>query len=227
MTRYELKETNTRRRNILLGVGLMVLLVCMLAIYYFAYHKGNRDFSSYNERIESLNTQIKLLKQQNTSLSKQNALVKSSDKFERSELVSLKAEVGRLEAELVKNRKDLLFYKSLLEPEREIFGLYVHSAKLTSTGDGSYAYTVVLAQAKQSSPQVQGKVKVSVLGQDGKPLIQGSDVNFKFKFFQRFDGTVNIRKNQRPSAILVEVKPRSNRLKSVKQSYPWGTLLGE
>lgn len=227
MNQYKVKKTNNNRDK---AIALMLLLMSatlLFVIYRYAYHMGNSEHASHNQRIENLNKKINTLEKENANLVKHNTLLKSADKFDRSETISLKKEVARLEAELVNKSKDLLFYKSLLEPDSEIFGLYIHSSKLQKVSAGNYAYTVVLAQAKQSAPQARGKIQISVAGKDGKKIINGTAVNFKFKYFQRFDGTLNIKDDQQPHTLLVDVKPAMSKLKPVLQSYNWQQLLGE
>lgn len=227
MPQYQLKKTNVRRRNTLWVLALLSVCALSFAAYKFGYHEGNQDFHAYDDRITDLNEKMRELEEARLELKKKNALLKSADSFEQSEVAVLKEEVGRLEAKLVKQRKELVFYKSLLDPENQPFGLYIQSVKLKSIGDNSYAYTIILAQAKQSSPQVRGKILVSVQGENGTTLIKGSQVGFKFKFFQRFDGTLSFKPEDKPVSLTVDVKPSTRRIKDVKQSYHWGTLMGE
>jgi hypothetical protein len=135
-----------------------------------------------------------------------------------------------LQAQVLRQREELTFYRGIVSPEDGIGGLRVQGFQVQSGGaPRHYRLLLVLQQSMREDAVVSGSVNIQIEGvRANRPeqlalpqLADGADAQlpFKFRYFQKFEQDVVLPEGFEPRAVNVEV--RSTRLAPVRESYPW------
>lgn len=140
------------------------------------------------------------------------------------------------EMEILKLTEELVFYRSLLAPEKANVGVEVRDFNLhAAAGQSEYYYDFLLTQSSQNKRVAKGKINVTIDGkQDGVlrrievldiDAATGDALTYSFKYFQRLNGAFELPSNFKPQKILVEVEPKSNSKRPIQLSYSWNELI--
>ena len=109
-----------------------------------------------------------------------------------------KVQINQLTAELFDLRKELLVYQTIMAPELVNSGLSLLNWQLRALGSQRYQFTFLLYQASQAKKVNQGRLSLTLFGaldQQSSQLdlltlagFEHSPTNFKFHYFQLFEG---------------------------------------
>ena len=141
------------------------------------------------------------------------------------------------EIKIAKLTEELVFYRSLLSPEKSNEGVELRDFSLRSAGNNAYYYDFLLTQSNRSKKLAKGKINVTIDGKkDGEMHrievfdaadVTGDAIAYSFKYFQRLNGAFELPENFVPKKILVEVKPdsKSKSKQPIQMSYSWNELI--
>ena len=132
-------------------------------------------------------------------------------------------------------REELSFYRGLVTPSDKVEGLHVERLHVRPTArERRYQYLVTLTQVRKNDRFAAGELDLRVSGTRGEQEFsynleelsgaQGS-AKFKFKYFQDFEGTIELPDGFEPESVLVEAKPSTKRLQPVSKRFAWESLL--
>jgi cell division protein FtsB len=234
MAQYQIKHLNpAQQRNRLIAVAV---LVCVLAIvmYVFGREKSGLDFSSMNDEVSHLREQLDTYKTRESALMEENALLRQTASIEKAAAGVARQELSDIQADLVELKKELVFYESLLTPAEREPGIHIKQIKLAKTQGEEYNYELLLTQVRENDKFARGNVTVSLFASADKiegeeaegEVLAHFELDFKFKFFQKIEGVVNVPGGVEPDQIQVIVSPNGRRLKRVEKLYQWNELVG-
>lgn len=216
---------------------LPILLVLALPIVaWFAYQHGlNHSGASISlslDRFFPVDVSVQKLREEKRELTQQLTILERASQIDREALTQVRAQLRTLGQETLRLREDLAFYKSIVVPEEGQQGLQIQNLRLQPGGNDSqrFHYEVVLTQALKNDSQIEGKLRFSiegVLGSETKelPLAELSngsvkEHSFKFRYFQKLDGTIQLPEGFVPLRVRVEATP-NGRKDRVERSFDW------
>ena len=215
----------------------MAVIAGGYGLYDFGRYRGGYDHLQSRNEVEQLNQQIETLEQRNGLLMDQNAMLNRSSRIDRNAHDEVKAALNVAQQQSLELREELAFYKSLVSPSEMEPGLHVQSFTVEAdAAPASFNYKLVLTQVRKNNREAVGVVLLRFSGTiDDKAVIYSlsdiakvntEDLNFKFKYFQSYEGNLRFPKRFEPKTVSITVKPEGKRLKSVQKTVTWGTALG-
>ena len=182
-----------------------------------------------------LRQQILALEQRNADLVRENAVLQRSAEIDRNAYNEVQKALAEAQTVTLGLREELSFYRGLVTPSDKVDGLRVDRLRVQPTArERHFQYLVTLTQVRKNDRFAAGEVDLSVSGTRGDQessytLAELSDTQgvakFKFKYFQNFEGTLELPDGFVPESVLVEVKPSGKRLQPVSKRFAWKSLL--
>jgi len=220
-----------RRRAVLIG-GLLLGLVAFYLMYEWGrFEGGYSKFAEIQNRRE-MNARIQTLQDENEKLRVAVAAADLDRKVENKAYADVEKNLADLQAQVLKHREQLTFYRGIVSPEDGIGGLRIQRFQvLPGAADHHYRLRLVLVQSMRQESVVSGSVIVQLEGvRENKPvqlpLSQAAEtaradgqLAFQFRYFQNLEQDIVLPDGFEPRAVTVEV--RSPRMDPVRESYPW------
>jgi hypothetical protein len=220
-----------RRRAFAIGavVGLLVLLVAVFE--WGRYRSGFSKYAEMQHRRE-LAVTIEALEKENEKLRQAAAAADLARDVDRKAYADVEKNLADLQAQVLKHREELTFYRGIVSPEDGIGGLRIQRFQVLPGGaDKRYRLRLVLVQSMRQDAVVSGSVSIQIEGvRDNKPLQlelaetrseekTNSEMPFRFRYFQNLEQDIVLPLGFEPRAVNVEV--RTAKLAPVRESYPW------
>ncbi len=221
--------------------ALLVLLAAaaLIASGWLLFERGKvqagLDKEAWIEAESQLRRQILDLEQRNADLVRDNALLQRSADVDRTAYIEIQKTLAETQTATLALREELSFYRGLVTPSDKVEGLHVERLRLQPTvHERRFQYMVTLTQVRKNDRFAAGEVNLRVVGTNGDQAssyrladlsdVQGA-VKFKFKYFQNFEGTLELPDGFLPETVLVEAKPSGKRLKPVSKRFEWKSLV--
>ncbi len=220
-----------RRRVLAIGsvVGLVLLL---LGTFEFGrYRSGYNKFTEMQYRSE-LSATIDRLEKENEQLRQSVTAAELAREVDRKAYADVEKNLSDLQAQVLKYREELTFYRGIVSPEDGIGGLRIQRFQVLPGGaDQHYRLRLVLVQSMRQDSVVSGSVNIQIEGvRDNKPVELGlpearaessgnANLPFRFRYFQNLEQDIVLPEGFEPRAVNVEV--RTAKLAPVRESYPW------
>lgn len=224
-------HSSWRRRAVLIGAALGAL-VLLYAMYEWGRFEGGYSKFSEVQRRRELKAQIDALQSENEKLRAQIAAAELDREVEGKSYADVKNDLADLQAQVLKAREELTFYRGIVSPEDGIGGLRVQRFEvLRGAAENQYRLRLVLQQSLRQDAVVSGAVSIAINGvRENRPVtltlaqVGGKTradglAPFQFRYFQNLEQDVVLPEGFEPRAVNVEV--RSSRLVPVRESYPW------
>jgi outer membrane murein-binding lipoprotein Lpp len=220
-----------RGRAIMIGAAIGLVLLLVGAFELGRYRSGYNKLAEMQHRRE-LSATIDRLEKENEELRQSIAASELAREVDRKAYADVEKNLADLQAQVLKHREELTFYRGIVSPEDGIGGLRIQRFQvLPGGGDQHYRLRLVLVQSMRQDAVVSGSVSIQIEGvQDSKPAELalsaaradgGGDANlpFRFRYFQNLEQDIVLPEGFEPRAINVEV--RTAKLAPVRESYPW------
>jgi len=216
-------------------VGMLLLVAFMLWISYeYGLKVAGYDKAEAMTYIDDLQQQIEDLQGQYTEKQRQTAMLERNSTIDDGASDQLKASLDEAQAESLELKKELAFYKSIVSPEDTKRSLTIQTIQIKPDVNGLYRYKIMVSQRGRNDQIASGSIGVTIEGsQNGqaKNLDLSSISNeakkqkkFGFKYFQDFEGTMQLPDGFQPEYIRVQVKPRSSRIDKIDEQFAWADL---
>lgn len=215
-------------------LSVVLLVAGAYGLYDFGRYRGGYDDRKAQQKIAGLEQQLAQLSERNNVLMDQNALLDRSSRIDRNAHDEVKVALNIAQQQALELREELAFYKSLVSPSEMEPGLHVQSFTVEADASpATFNYKLVLTQVRKNNREAVGVVLLRFTGTlNGRNIIYAlsdvakvntEDLNFKFKYFQSFEGNLRFPKRFKPQTVSITVKPEGKRLKSVQKTIDWGT----
>jgi uncharacterized protein DUF6776 len=221
-----------RRRGLAIAIVLGGVLLLYVIYEWGRFAGGYSKFAEVQRRRE-LTAQIDALEQENEKLRGDIAKAELARNVDNKSYGVVEKNLEDLQAQVLKQREELTFYRGIVSPEDGIGGLRIQGFQIQSGGaERHYRLLLVLQQSMREDAMVSGSVNIQIEGvranrpeQLGLPQLTDTvkgdgQLQFKLRYFQKFEQGVVLPEGFEPRAVNVEV--RSTRLATpVRESYPW------
>lgn len=229
---------------------LLLLLLLIAAWLYISGYLTPVDSTTGTQAVSlrgKMNEQTRLLeeqKQQIIKLESQAASATRSEQVQTTANEELRRRLAALETELAEAKDNMLLYEGILSPKSVESGLTIRHFGLKPRAvdakgnklphDQFYQYQLVLSNVRGSDAGIAGQYNVEIKGLKAaskvnlqltdmlmKSTEQNQDVNrFSLKYYQRFEGTIELPPDFIPEQVLVTLRPDSG-ANPVTKSYDW------
>jgi hypothetical protein len=224
-------HSSLRRRAVLIG-GVLGALILLYVLYEWGRFEGGYSKFAEIQRRREMSAQIEALERDNEKLRAQVAAADLAREVDRKAYADVEKNLSDLQAQVLKAREELTFYRGIVSPEDGIGGLRIQRFQvLPGAADHHYRLRLVLAQSMRQDAVVSGAVSIQIegvrenrpvqvsLSQAGGKTRADGLVPFQFRYFQNLEQDIVLPADIEPRAVNVEV--RSSRLTPVRESYPW------
>lgn len=218
-------------RGRLVQVGLLVLVsVLCVGLYYFGQYQAGHNLLQANELKQKLEDAIATLQADKADLRDRIAQIEQSSQVDQQAYLQVKNDLRQLQQENLELREEVSFYRGIVAPIESSAGIRVDSFKIEKLNDkGLFHYKFVLTQVLKNDRSIRGSVKIEVDGiQKGRPKsLDLSSVStdavkrldFKFRYFQKFEGDLQMPAGFAPRQVNLEVHPYKRKI--VKADFDW------
>ena len=199
------------------------LLVLAVTGGYLLFRLGigyaGGELDSFSHQRDTLKRQLVDVRQENAELRQQLAIVQRSSEIDRRASLEVRNDFARLQDKMQALRKELAFYRGIVSPADSKVGLSIQRFDLKHTGTtGRYTYNLMLTQVKGNDRYAQGVVEIDVDGlQDGDSKVLTFDslrvdgskaMQFKFRYFQDFEGEIELPAGFVPQRLTIHARTR-------------------
>jgi len=219
----------------LLLLGLLVAVACGWGGYEYGRYAGGFDVREARKVRAEQRARIAELERRNRDLLTENARARRGAQVDRDAHAAVSVSLGAAEREMLEVHEELAFYRSIVAPGEMSPGLHLQRLHLTPGEAGRYSYELVLTQAQRSRHEARGSIDMRISGQLGERRVTyalvdvsegGSErLNFKFKYFQSFEGGLRLPEGYRPESVTVIIEPEGDKLKAVRKTLQWPEVL--
>jgi len=216
---------------------LMIAFYCMLliAVFFIGRWDQDRSISHSSEMIKELNVSIEQLTQRNDELIKNNARLSADSKVDRDAYNSVNKSLIELQKDILTLKEELVFYRGIVAPSQVNLGVKLQEFVITkSAPKDAYRYKIVLTKTGRSKFSIRGDVSLLVTGLvDGKSKsfslnelseTSKNELKYSFKYFQIFEGAIQLPNQFYPELIKITVKSRTKKVKSIESTFNWAEL---
>lgn len=218
-----------------LFAGVILIAAFVGSSYWLFQHAQERAGFDRREAAElrvALNEQVETLDAHNDRLRARIAVLERASQIDRESQTKVRDRVKELQDENLELKQELAFYRGIVSPDDRKAGLKIQSFLLTrGQAPGEFRYKLILTQVLKNDKVAQGEVALAIGGVlNGQPkqlplsqLSQGSGdkLAFKFKFFQNFEGDLQLPEGFRPESVHLVVTPSGKGLDKLEQSLDW------
>ena len=216
-------------------VGLLFILLILL---WISYEYGRRvagfDSADADAYIEQLQTQLEETQSEIIESNRQATMLERNSRIDGDASVQLKETLAQAQSEVLALKKDLSFYKSIVAPEQGSRSLAIQTIQLKKNEDGGYHYKIMVSQRGRNDQFARGTIEISIDGENnGQPVtLQLAEISnatkkslkFGFKYFQNFEGVMNLPVAFQPDILNVKVNPSTGKIKAVDEQFAWSDL---
>jgi len=211
-------------------LALIFAISAGFGLFYFGQKTAGFNAAEADDAIERLTAQVSQLKDDKTDLKDQLALIERSIQVDGQAYVQVKKNLKVLQQEILELREEVGFYRGIVAPRESSAGLRIDRLEITkASGKRLFHYNLVLTQVLKNHRNVRGTFKLVIEGvQDDRPkklkmksvtVAKNKFREFKFKYFQKFEGDLILPEGFSPRKVTVEVSPRKR--KKIRGSFDW------
>ncbi len=210
--------------------GAVLVVAAGVGLYYFGQKDAGFNAAAADDTVERLTSQISQLKDDKVDLRDQLALVERSTQVDVQAYIQVKKNLKELQQEILELREEVGFYRGIVAPRESSAGLRIDRLEITkAAGKRLFHYNLVLTQVLKNHRSVRGTFKLVVEGVQNDrskklkmrtvTVAKNKFLEFKFKYFQKFEGDLVLPEGFLPRKVTVEVSPRKR--KKIRSAFDW------
>ncbi len=216
---------------------LILFLVIAAIAGYLAGYQWRGDGNSLLHQLEQQQLVLDEQKAQLYKLKVQVVQLTQRRKIDEAALDEVSALLKEQQQASLELREEIAFYRGIVSPSEVRSGILIQRVELTPLAAAQlFHYRVVLTQVLKNERVARGEVEITLSGvfegrthniplQDLDKQAKKS-LKFRFKYFQMFEGDLQLPDGFSPHSIDVVVKPRHSN-NSINESFPWPRLAVE
>ncbi len=188
---------------------------------------------------DTLQLKIEELESRNSRLVQQNAQLEGSSKIDRDAYDRANKQMVDLQQQLLAQKEELAFYQGIVNPGGDGLGVNLQSFEVfPELDEGQFRYKLILTKRGRTTARVRGKVEVLLRGEGDSGLTEhrladlklenrGKDATFSFRYFQVFEGEIQLPTDFKPLEVELNVIPTTKKVKSVSEKMTWARIVTE
>ena len=216
-----------------------VVFICIILVSLWGTFEYGRYIAGFNSAdseayIEQLQAQLEESQAEIVENKRQATMLERNSLIDDDASSQLNETLAQAQNEVLKLKKELSFYKSIVAPEQGSRSLAIQTIQLKMNTVGGYDYKIMVSQRGRNDQFARGTVDVSIEGaSEGQPVtLKLAEVSndtkkpmkFGFKYFQNFEGAMILPEAFRPDFVRVQVKPSKGKIKAIDEQFAWSDL---
>ena len=228
----------TIQRPYLWLLSVLTILCIILLSLWFSFEYGRQaagfDSSDADAYIGQLQAQLEETQAEIVESNRQATMLKRNSRIDDDASGQLKETLAEAQNEVLELKKELSFYKSIVAPEQGSRSIAIQTIQLKQNDAGGYSYKIMVSQRGRNDQFARGTIDVTIEGvKKGQPVtLKLAEVSndtkkpmkFGFKYFQNFEGVMNLPAQFLPDSLRVKVKPSTAKIKSIDEQFAWSDL---
>lgn len=220
-------EHDPLKRGVLIALLVVVLIGLGFLVYDYGHSRADYDYDSVREQNTVLHQKVSDLVSEIEKTRDDLVTSRSGNKVDKLAYKEVDSSLRDLQAEILELKEEVAFYRSIVAPRESARGLRIQRFNVTPSGKG-FRYKLVLTQVIKNSRVTRGKVEMQVEGIRKGKLVKinltslsakgQKQLDFRFKYFQNFEGSLIIPKDFTPSRVHIKVASSSVTL---NKTFPW------
>lgn len=217
----------------------LVLIICTVLLCIWAAYEYGRGIAGYDSAnadayIEQLQAQIDEAQAEIIASNRRATMLERNSRIDDDASTQLKETLAQAQNEALELKKELAFYKSIVAPEQGSRSLAIQTIQLKKDDAGAYRYKIMVSQRGRNDRFARGTIDVLIEGVNkGQPVTlklaevsndTKNPMKFGFKYFQNFEGVMNLPAAFQPDFVRVKVKPSTGKIKAVEEQFAWSDL---
>lgn len=216
----------------LLGAGVLcVSIAAGWGLYVLGQHKAGFNSVEASEETVVLRNTMAELERENTQLRDQVAFLDRSKQVDQQAYTNVDDTLKSLQAEILELREEVSFYRGIVSPVESSSGLRIErlNVRAVNNSERLFRYKLVLTQVLKNDGNNHGVAEIFFDGlQEGKSkrLALGAvatdrrdTLNFRFRYFQKFEGDVRLPEGFSPRSVVVVAKGGGK--KDIERTFDW------
>lgn len=237
--RIIIRQHRPWQRTWVTAAVVAALLLAGFALYRYTRQSTVADFekaTTERDRFQierrDLAQQLRAAKSELSKLRGELAYVQQAQTIDGEACNSIKATMGKLEAEAGSLREQLAFYRGIASPNETKAGVRVQEF-IVRKKDGQWRYEMVLIQSVREESRIAGTAEVRIEGQlagkvqsyplAGLTTAGEKNLVFSFKYFEEFSGEFKLPQGFKPLKVVVTLDPADDR-PTVVNEYQWANI---
>jgi hypothetical protein len=215
-------------------LAIFIILILLWTSFEYGRNIAGYDSADADAYIEQLQAQLEESQAEIVESSRKATMLERNSRIDDGASLQLKTTLAEAQHEALELKKELSFYKSIVAPEQGSRSLAIQTIQLKQNEDGSYFYKIMISQRGRNDRFARGKIIVSIKGvSKGQPvtlpLAEVSNdtkkpMKFGFKYFQNFEGVMNLPEAFLPDSLHVKVNPSTGKIKAIDEQFVWSDL---
>ena len=216
-----------------------VVFICIILVLLWGSFEYGRSIAGYNSidseaYIDQLQAQLEESQAEIVENKRQATMLERNSQIDDDASLQLKETLAQTQSDVLKLKKELSFYKSIVAPEQGSRSLAIQTFQLKLNAVGGYDYKIMVSQRGRNDQFTRGTIDVSIEGvSNGQPLtlklVEVSNdtkmpMKFGFKYFQNFEGVMILPEAFQPDFVRVKVKPSKGKIKAIDEQFSWSDL---
>ncbi len=238
--RIVVRDMPPGRRRLLGAVAVIAVLGGSWGLYELGrYHAGYNLVEARSERHQLMGERDELQQRVRQLREEKVALERARD-IEAQAHEEVQADLKELQDEILELKEELAFFRGIVSPGDMASGLRIQSFNVRKNPrTDAYRYQVVLTQVLKNDNFTSGTVDMEIEGireRGGeKATLSLSDVSvpsddrlhFRFKYFQEFEGDLELPEGFVPFRVTISVNPSGRRYDPIEETFDWpvGSLI--
>ena len=232
------KQIITVQQPLLWLLSFVVIFCMILILLWISFEYGRKVAGFHSADAEAyigqLQEQLEESQAQIIESNRQATMLERNSRIDGDASVQLKETLAQAQNEALELKKELSFYKSIVSPEQGDRSLAIQTIQLKKNEEGGYNYKIMVSQRGRNDHFARGSIDVSIEGVDkGQPVVltlaevskdTKKPMKFGFKYFQNFEGVMNLPAAFQPDSLHVIVKPSTGKIKTVDEQFAWSDL---
>jgi len=219
------------RRPLVVFGAMMAAALLLYLIYEWGRTAGGFSRLAELQQRRMLMSKIAALEQDNEKARASATASTLGRDVDRKAYADVEKNLSELQAQLLKHREELTFYRGIVSPKDGAEGLRIQRFQVLPAGvHNHYRLQLVLVQSMRQDTMISGSIGVEIEGvRDNKPanvVVADADsvrtdghLPFQFRYFQNLEQDVELPQGFEPHAVNVEI--RSAKHDPMRESYPW------
>lgn len=220
-----------RHRLLVAGAWLGAVIVSW-GFYAYGQYRGGYDVIESSKLRLELQNKVRDLETERDELRLEITSLQQGQVIDQQSYGTVRGDLKQLQDEVLELRKEVEFYRGIVSPLERQSGIGIQSFKVQPSGEtGLYHYELVITQVLNNDKSVAGNLQLTLEGLlNGKPRnidfseispSRGMKSSFRFKYFDKIEGDIQLPPGFVPRNVNVEVTPSGR--KGVEKSFAWQT----
>jgi len=222
-------ERDPIKRSLLVALVVFVLLASGYLLYDYGHSRSDYDFSALENQQSELKKEIDRVSSELENARDELVANQRSAEIEKLAYADVNSSLGDLQSEILELKEEVAFYRSIVAPRESSGGLRIQKFDVFKTSDkNNFRYKLVLTQVIKKRQITRGNIVMHIEGVSGEKSQQinmtslsakgPKKLDFRFKYFQSFEGDVVLPHGFIPSRVHVKVS--SNRV-TLEKTFAW------